>query len=111
MSLQGFQRVEVAGAGCRLSVLEGGNPDGDPVILVHGMRDHAAMFTFLDEHLSDHRLLLPDELLVLLLDLLHLLGQLGNDVNILTLILVLDLGHDIHGKVNVVWIFEDIDQN
>lgn len=56
----GFRRVNVAGAGCRISVLDGGDPQGDAVIVIHGMRDHAAMMAFLVDHLPDYRLLLPD---------------------------------------------------
>ncbi len=60
MQIPGFDRVDVAGANCRLSVLVGGSASGEPLVLLHGMRDHAAMFAFLSEYLPDHRLIIPD---------------------------------------------------
>ena len=50
---------ELSGANCRLNVLVTGPTDGQPVVVVHGMRDHAYSMLYLSEHLPDCRLILP----------------------------------------------------
>ena len=41
MVVEKFSRQYLEGASCRLSILEGGNPDKPNMLLMHGMRDHA----------------------------------------------------------------------
>lgn len=48
------------GAGCDLSVTMTGPEDGEPVVLVHGMRDHALSMLFVQDALPGHRLIMPD---------------------------------------------------
>ena len=50
---------ELSGANCRLNVLVTGPTDVQPVVVVHGMRDHAYSMLYLSEHLPDCRLILP----------------------------------------------------
>lgn len=60
MALEGVERTRISGAGCTLSVLTTGNPSGPPLVLVHGMRDHAVSMLFARRHFPDCRLIMPD---------------------------------------------------
>ena len=46
--------------GLRLSYVEAGNPDGEPVLLLHGYTDSSRSWSLMVPHLSRYRLLIPD---------------------------------------------------
>lgn len=54
------QFVELAN-GVRLAYVEMGNPDGSPVLLLHGYTDTSRSWTLVAPWLLEHRLLIPDQ--------------------------------------------------
>ena len=60
MDIEGIQRETVTGAGCKLSVLTFGDETGQPLVLLHGMRDHAASLLFVHRYFPDCRVIAPD---------------------------------------------------
>lgn len=55
-----MKRYEVAGTGCNLSIVEFGDPGGKPMLLVHGMRDHAMSLSQVAEAFPGRRVVCPD---------------------------------------------------
>lgn len=47
--------------GVRLAYVEAGNPDGEPLLLLHGYTDTSRAWTLLLPHLSNYRVLIPDQ--------------------------------------------------
>jgi pimeloyl-ACP methyl ester carboxylesterase len=47
--------------GLRMAYVEYGNPDGPPVLLLHGYTDSSRSWTLVAPHLADFRLLIPDQ--------------------------------------------------
>ncbi len=47
--------------GIRLAYVELGNPDGPPLLLLHGYTDSSRVWTILAPYLADHRILIPDQ--------------------------------------------------
>ncbi len=55
------RRHTIRGAGCTLTVVEFGDPGGPPVVVLHGLRDHAMSMRWLAEALADrYRVIVPD---------------------------------------------------
>lgn len=54
------QQVTLAN-GITLAYVEMGDPDGRPVLLLHGWTDNSRAWTILAPHLMKHRLLIPDQ--------------------------------------------------
>ena len=50
---------EFTGANCRLNVLVTGPAEGKPIVVLHGMRDHAYSMLFLMEYFPECRIILP----------------------------------------------------
>ena len=47
--------------GIRLAYVEAGNPDGEPLLLLHGYTDTSRAWTLILPYLSDYRILIPDQ--------------------------------------------------
>ena len=47
--------------GMRLAYVEAGNPNGEPLLLLHGYTDTSRSWSLLVPHLSEYRLLIPDQ--------------------------------------------------
>ena len=47
--------------GIRLAYVELGNPEGTPLLLLHGYTDSSRVWTILAPYLEDHRILIPDQ--------------------------------------------------
>ena len=47
--------------GMRLAYVEAGDPEGEPVLLLHGFTDSSRSFSPMVPHLSRYRLLIPDQ--------------------------------------------------
>lgn len=47
--------------GIRLAYVELGDPDGPPLLLLHGYTDSSRVWTILAPYLADHRILIPDQ--------------------------------------------------
>ena len=47
--------------GIRLAYVELGNPEGTPLLLLHGYTDSSRVWTILAPYLEDHRVLIPDQ--------------------------------------------------
>ena len=47
--------------GIRLAYVELGNPDGPPLLLLHGYTDSSRVWTIVAPYLRDHRILIPDQ--------------------------------------------------
>lgn len=47
--------------GIRLAYVEAGNPNGEPLLLLHGYTDTSRSWSLLVPHLSQYRLLIPDQ--------------------------------------------------
>ena len=47
--------------GIRLAYVELGDPDGPPLLLLHGYTDSSRVWTLLAPYLQDHRILIPDQ--------------------------------------------------
>jgi pimeloyl-ACP methyl ester carboxylesterase len=48
-------------SGLKLGYVEAGNPQGEPILLLHGYTDSSRSFSLLVPHLSSYRLLIPDQ--------------------------------------------------
>lgn len=48
-------------SGMRLAYVELGNPEGRPLLLLHGYTDSSRVWTVLAPYLQDHRILIPDQ--------------------------------------------------
>jgi pimeloyl-ACP methyl ester carboxylesterase len=47
--------------GIKLAYVELGNPEGDPLLLLHGYTDTSRSWSLIAPHLDDYRLLIPDQ--------------------------------------------------
>jgi pimeloyl-ACP methyl ester carboxylesterase len=47
--------------GLKLAYVEAGNPDGEPLLLLHGYTDSSRSFSLLTPYLAKYRLLIPDQ--------------------------------------------------
>lgn len=47
--------------GLRLAYVELGDPEGRPLLLLHGYTDNSRVWTILEPYLRDHRILIPDQ--------------------------------------------------
>jgi pimeloyl-ACP methyl ester carboxylesterase len=57
---QDVKREFINGADCQLSVLTTGQRDAYPVVMLHGMRDHALSMLLLGERFQGYRIIAPD---------------------------------------------------
>ncbi len=56
-----YERVAIAGANCWLSALDFGGADKPPLVIVHGMRDHAlSMMSLVEALQEEYRIVVPD---------------------------------------------------
>lgn len=101
-----FEVHDVAGAHCELSVLESGPADGTPMVILHGMRDHAWSMTVLAEQFPEYRVILPHlrghgdsdkpgvySLLLFVADLKAMFDHFGLDDAVL-------IGHSLGGHIS-----------
>jgi pimeloyl-ACP methyl ester carboxylesterase len=48
-------------SGVRLACIEAGDPDGSPVLMLHGWTDNSRAWSLLAPYLAGHRLIIPDQ--------------------------------------------------
>ena len=54
------RRYEIIAADCRLAVWTDGPEDGEPFVLLHGMKDYSGGLAHIGQAFPEHRLIIPD---------------------------------------------------